>query len=151
MILRDQDWDYLRDVNFKEVAVYGEVTANVNDDIRLTGGLRYFKHETVNIAQSAIEAAGMLGSRTSISPLISLLKELDSIQDDPNTPGGPPMPGPGVPAGGGGNNEQLQRKRQLLSVVQQALKDITDERFNKPRDWEKWWQKNAKKFKEKED
>ena len=112
---------------------------------------RYFKHKTVNIAQSAIEAAGMLQSRDSISPLISLLKELDSIQDNPNTPGGPPMPGPGVPAGGGGNNEQLQRKRQLLSVVQLALRDITDERFNKPRDWEKWWQRNAKKFKEKED
>ncbi len=45
-ILHDQDWDYSRDVNFKEMAVYGEVTANVNDDVRLTGGLRYFKHET---------------------------------------------------------------------------------------------------------
>ena len=104
----------------------------------------FFRNRITNIAATACEAAGEVKSRDTISPLITLLKQLEAIKDDPNEPGGPPMPGPGA----GDENEQVQRKRQLMPVVLRALKDITDEKYAKAKGWERWWAKNRKTFKE---
>jgi len=42
------DFEYVRDTNYEETAIYGELTYNVSDTFRLTGGLRWFDNETVN-------------------------------------------------------------------------------------------------------
>ena len=46
--LSERDLEYRRDVTFEELAVYGEVTYNFSDAVRLTGGFRWFDNETVN-------------------------------------------------------------------------------------------------------
>ena len=46
--LSERDLEYRRDVTFEELAVYGELTYNFSDTLRLTGGLRWFDNETVN-------------------------------------------------------------------------------------------------------
>lgn len=46
--LSERDFEYRRDVTFEELAVYGELTYNFTDALRLTGGLRWFDNETVN-------------------------------------------------------------------------------------------------------
>lgn len=44
----DDDFRYNREENFKDKAVFGELTWNVTDAFRMTGGFRYFKVKTVN-------------------------------------------------------------------------------------------------------
>jgi iron complex outermembrane recepter protein len=46
--LSEIDFEYRRDTRYKEYALYGELTYNVSDSFRVTGGLRYFDNETVN-------------------------------------------------------------------------------------------------------
>lgn len=46
--LTERDFEYRRDVSFKEKALYGELTYHFNDALRMTGGFRAFKTETIN-------------------------------------------------------------------------------------------------------
>ena len=46
--LTEIDFEYRRDTKFEEMAVYGELTWNVSDAFRLTGGFRWFDNETTN-------------------------------------------------------------------------------------------------------
>ena len=46
--LTERDLEYSRDVDFEELAIYGELTYNISDTLRITGGLRWFDNETVN-------------------------------------------------------------------------------------------------------
>lgn len=44
----DDDFRYNREENFKDTAIFGELTWNISDDFRVTGGLRYFDIEYDN-------------------------------------------------------------------------------------------------------
>ena len=44
----DQDFDYARDENFEEIAVFGELTWHITPTIDLTGGFRYFDNTSKN-------------------------------------------------------------------------------------------------------
>ncbi|MBE9538928.1 MAG: TonB-dependent receptor [Proteobacteria bacterium] len=46
--LTERDFEYRRDVEFEELAIYGELTYNISDTLRITGGLRWFDNESVN-------------------------------------------------------------------------------------------------------
>jgi outer membrane receptor protein involved in Fe transport len=46
--LSEIDFEYIRDTDYEERAVYGELTYHVSDAFRLTGGFRWFDNETVN-------------------------------------------------------------------------------------------------------
>jgi len=46
--LTENDFEYKRNVDFREIALYGEVTWNVSQQLHLTAGLRWFDNETVN-------------------------------------------------------------------------------------------------------
>ena len=46
--LSEIDFEYIRDTDYKETAVYGELTYHFSDAFRLTGGLRWFDNETDN-------------------------------------------------------------------------------------------------------
>lgn len=46
--LSEIDFEYIRDTDYKETAVYGEVTYHFSDTFRVTGGFRWFDNETVN-------------------------------------------------------------------------------------------------------
>jgi outer membrane receptor protein involved in Fe transport len=44
----NQDFDYSLDENFKQSALFGEITYAVNDRLELTGGLRWFDNENTS-------------------------------------------------------------------------------------------------------
>ncbi len=44
----DQDFDYRRDENFEEIAVFGELTWHVTEALDVTGGFRYFDNKSEN-------------------------------------------------------------------------------------------------------
>ena len=46
--LSEIDFEYLRETDYEEKAIYGELTYHVSDAFRLTGGFRWFDNETVN-------------------------------------------------------------------------------------------------------
>ncbi|MCP5092526.1 MAG: TonB-dependent receptor, partial [Gammaproteobacteria bacterium] len=46
--LTEIDFEYIRDTDFEEKAVYGELTYHISDAARITGGFRWFDNETVN-------------------------------------------------------------------------------------------------------
>ncbi len=46
--LTEVDFDYLRETDYKEKAIYGELTYHMSDTARITGGFRWFDNETVN-------------------------------------------------------------------------------------------------------
>jgi hypothetical protein len=49
-------------------------------------------------------------------------------------------------------DEALWRRRQLLlPLTQEALRNITSERYTRAEDWEGWWKRYGKKFKPKDD
>ena len=46
--LSEIDFEYIRDTNYQETAIYGELTYHISDTLRVTGGLRWFDNDTVN-------------------------------------------------------------------------------------------------------
>ncbi|WP_428410129.1 TonB-dependent receptor [Hyphococcus sp.] len=44
----DQDFDYRRSESFEEIAVFGELTWHITEDLDLTGGFRYFDNKSEN-------------------------------------------------------------------------------------------------------
>jgi outer membrane receptor protein involved in Fe transport len=47
-VLSDNDFRYFRDENFEDTAVFGELTWNLSDTFRMTGGFRWFDNDYVN-------------------------------------------------------------------------------------------------------
>lgn len=47
-VISDNDFAYDREENFKDFALFGELTWNVTDDLHLTGGLRYYDNKYKN-------------------------------------------------------------------------------------------------------
>ncbi|MBT5105762.1 MAG: TonB-dependent receptor [Porticoccaceae bacterium] len=45
LVISDVDFDYSREENFVDKAVFGELTYHASDSFRVTGGLRYFENE----------------------------------------------------------------------------------------------------------
>ncbi|NND44160.1 MAG: TonB-dependent receptor [Xanthomonadales bacterium] len=50
----DNDFRYNRDENFKEKAIFGELTFNISDTFRLTTGFRYFDNDYDNITNIGV-------------------------------------------------------------------------------------------------
>lgn len=71
--LTEIDFEYIRDTNYKETALYGEVTYHVSDTFRLTGGLRAFDNETVNDV-----VLGFPLGEGAVSPMAPQSKDSDS-------------------------------------------------------------------------
>jgi outer membrane receptor protein involved in Fe transport len=46
--LSEIDFEYIRDTSYEETAIYGEITYHVSDELRFTGGFRWFDNDTVN-------------------------------------------------------------------------------------------------------
>ena len=54
LIVRDKDFDYERDETFRDLGIFGELTFNVSDTFRLTGGLRWFQNDFDNFTFMSI-------------------------------------------------------------------------------------------------
>lgn len=109
-----------------------------------------FRHKDLEIARAAVDGCGKVKSKDAVDPLIKLVIDLENVKEDSSGGvGGPSMPGPG----GGGTaqeDEQVKRKRELLQPAFSALRDITDEKWTKGKEWADWWKKAKATFKEKE-
>jgi len=53
-VISDNDFLYVRNENFKDKAVFGELTWNLTDSFRITGGLRYFDNKYNNVTNMAV-------------------------------------------------------------------------------------------------
>lgn len=53
-VVSDNDFRYDRSENFKDKAVFGEVTWHVSDTFRLTGGMRYFDNSYNNVTNMGV-------------------------------------------------------------------------------------------------
>lgn len=120
-----------------------------------------FDHKETAVAKEAIDSSGILKSRDSIEPLISLIAELE-LQKDKTPKGGYVPDGPlndndpSRRVGGTGTLNRDEEKRQridtLLPAAVAAMKHITGERsLNTAKEWKTWWAKNKPFFKDEEE
>jgi HEAT repeat protein len=111
---------------------------------------KHFKAKIVKVAQAAIEAAGAIGSRTSVSPLIDALKQIEASARPANEGGGAigglPDPGAGGIPGGGGDPNERDRERLLKPVVIRVLRALTKVTYTTAKEWGEWWRQNGAKF-----
>jgi HEAT repeat protein len=112
---------------------------HLHEDSGLTTALRHIDDKNITVAESAISVTEAIRSRTSIEPLIRLMKKLVGAGD-------------GLSSGDGSfdvpPDEQLrERARRLQEAAEKALHSITGESHSTPREWDMWWKRNAGTFK----
>ena len=65
-VISDQDYLYRQQEDFKETAVYGELTWHATDTLQFTGGFRYFRDDSdTDVSQVTGLYAGFIGGSTS--------------------------------------------------------------------------------------
>src|SRR3546814_14398660 len=65
-VIGDVDFDYRQDENFRETAVYGELTWHTTDSLQFTGGFRHFRHAAeTDVAQTTSNWASLVDSSQS--------------------------------------------------------------------------------------
>ena len=103
---------------------------------------RLIADKDTDAAVAAVGALGNIRSRSSIEPLVSLLKEVDLaiIDADPNNP-------KRDLALEEVNRQRQERKSRLAGPIKSTLQSITKQSFDKAKDWEDWWRKNSSTFK----
>lgn len=62
MVFTDNDFHYERDENFKDKAIFGELTYHFSDDFRATFGARHFKNDFVNDTELVLPIFPFLGA-----------------------------------------------------------------------------------------
>jgi HEAT repeat protein len=107
---------------------------------------RFLDDKSNVVARAAIDAAGQIRSRTSIEPLLELLKKLEKLgqvsRGTARTAGG--IPGQ---ARKDSNRDARERVKALRDPCLDALKSITRESFKTYEEWSGWWAKNRAAFK----
>jgi hypothetical protein len=111
---------------------------------------RGFEEKEMTVVKAALQAAGAMGSASSIEPLIAFLARLEKIQKSAG--GGLDVTAP-VPGGGGGsvtvrsNDDAAKRAQELIPLVNKALNEITHESNGSSETWNAWWAKHKATFK----
>lgn len=67
MVYTDNDFHYVRNQNFKDKAVFGEVTYHMSEDFRATAGVRSFKNEFDNNTTLSLPIWPFLGAEPSFN------------------------------------------------------------------------------------
>jgi iron complex outermembrane recepter protein len=67
MVYTDNDFHYVRSQNFKDKAIFGEITYHLSDDFRATLGVRSFKNEFVNDTVLSLPIWPYLGAEPSFN------------------------------------------------------------------------------------
>ncbi len=111
---------------------------------------QHFPSPDIPVAKTAVEAAGELRKKESISVLIAFAKWLDAAARDATNvgPGGRVVTGGGLPGVGGtaGDPEAPKRARTLSPVVTKTLESLTKKSFKTPAEWEAWWKREGSDF-----
>jgi len=114
----------------------------LREESGLRAGQRHLEDKNLKVAEAAVELMGAVRSKSSVDPLIRLMKRLATAGD-------------GVSLGDGSidvpPDEALREAaRKLQTAASQALQSITGERFSSVGEWDGWWRRNAATFKVKE-
>ena len=106
-----------------------------------------FKSKQIPVAKAAIEAAGEIGSRGSVQPLIDTLKWLDSNAQDAPAYGGNGGGAPAVGSGGTASDASAKERNTTLSpIVIKTLATLTKTSHSNLKEWEAWWRAEGAKF-----
>jgi len=62
MVYTDNDFHYVRNENFKDKALFGELTYHFSDDLQATVGIRHFKNDFVNDTELVLPIFPFLGA-----------------------------------------------------------------------------------------
>jgi hypothetical protein len=108
---------------------------------------KHFKSKQIPVAKAAIEAAGEIGSRSSVEPLIDTLKWLESnAQDAPAYGGTGGAKAPSVGTNGTGDASAKERDAALRPVVLKTLAALTKASHSSVKEWSDWWRSEGAKF-----
>ncbi len=109
---------------------------------------KHFKTKETAVAKAAIEAAGGIGSRTSVQPLIEALRWLEASAQEAPSYGGGGGGGktPGVNNGGTVDEAARERERMLKPLILKALTAITKTSHSSAKEWDEWWRTDGPKF-----
>jgi HEAT repeat protein len=121
-----------------QVAILSAMKA-LHEGSSLAVAYRYLDDKNVIVAEAAIGIMGTVHSKSSIDPLIHLMKKLATAGD-------------GVSSGDGtfdvpADEVQKARARTLQEAANKALQSITGEKRSTAGDWDAWWKRNAATFK----
>ncbi|HXG62440.1 MAG TPA: HEAT repeat domain-containing protein [Planctomycetota bacterium] len=97
------------------------------------------------VAKAAIDAAGRIGSLSSVDPLIRALRRVEGPQGDQEVvPGdlfGGALPGHSREGSGGTNSAPRTERALLREPILQALRAVTGHDAPDARAWAAWWRK----------
>lgn len=131
------------------VAIY-EGLGKLDDPSGVPAVHRGFDEKEIVLVKAALQAAGAMGSPSSIEPLIAFLTRLEKIQKAAG--GGVDVTAP-VPGGGGGSvtvrsdDNGPKRAQELIPAINKALNEITRESNGSAETWNAWWAKHKATFK----
>ena len=109
---------------------------------------RHFKSKQIPEAKSAIEAAGAIGSRSSVQPLIETLRWLEEGAKEAPAYGGNGGGGKTPGVGGSGTSDEAgkERERTLRPLVLKALEALAKTTKSEAKAWEDWWRTDGARF-----
>jgi HEAT repeat protein len=138
--------------NAKELPVLAAILAalgKLGDESGVVEINKHVSHENLDVAKTAVEAAGEIRSATSFEPLIKAMKECEEILKprDPKDFGKGGFGGRGL----GGNmqnyREMRERAQMLKPEIQKVLAAMAKVNCQDAQDWELWWKENRGKYK----
>ena len=141
--------------NAKELPVLAAIVSalgKLGDEAGVAEINKHVNHENLDVALSAVEAAGEIKSGSSFDPLIKAMKECEDVLKprDKNAGGGGFGGGRfGGPGGGNMQNfrEMRDRAQKLKPEIQKVLVAMTKVNCQDAQDWELWWKENRTKYK----
>lgn len=133
--------------NAKEPAVLAallDALGKLKQEAALGEVEKHYRSKQVEVAQTAILAAGEIRSARAVPGLIALLKWLnDAAQEAPNLNGGGNNNLPGVGGGGVQDADARERERLLTPVVNKTLQGITGASLSGRKAWEDWYRETG--------
>ena len=139
--------------NAKEFSVLAAIIAalgKLGDEAGVADINKHISHENLEVAKSAIDAAGEIRSASSFDPLIKAMKECEDVlkpRDQKNFGGG--LGGRfGGPGGNMQNFRDMRERAQMLKPeIQKVLVAMAKVNCQDSQDWELWWKENRAKYK----
>ena len=127
--------------NGREPEVQAAILKGLKDlgqESALVQAYRFLDDRNLSVAEAAVEITGAVRSRSSVDPLIRLMRKQASAGDGYTSGDGrfdvPP-------------DEQLrERGRKLQAAAVKALQSITAEKWSTAGEWEAWWKRNSATF-----
>jgi len=124
-----------------QVALF-ESLGKLGEESALPTVHRAFREKDVRVAKAAIRAAGTIRGKSSMEPLVALMKNLDKCIKTGQSGGYR------APKGAGEQGPPLE---ELLQETIRAIQTLTGESWTTVQEWEIWWNRRKASFDVKKD